>query len=250
VGREFTDEGLQFLWELAPHAVASGALQAYTLASSLQKQDQTFYRSIYVHAKTTIVDDVWVTVGSANLNNRGMRDDTEMNVALMYPEMVHILRILLMAEHLGLCDEDNLFRILQAMGQVKTPEGREKMAPFMLSLKRWLHPPRYRNSRKLANTRSTPMDNQVIDDLGALWKDLQSQLADPLNGLALFAKQARENLLAIKAGQPLVGHLLPYIRYNQAQEYEIEAHAVNGWLDILPNFQAEKADIASSAEMP
>ena len=29
------------------------------------------FRSIYVHAKTTIVDDAWLTLGSANLNDRG-----------------------------------------------------------------------------------------------------------------------------------------------------------------------------------
>ncbi|HEY6286103.1 MAG TPA: phospholipase D-like domain-containing protein, partial [Ktedonobacteraceae bacterium] len=116
VGREFTDEGLKFLWEVAPQAVSSGALQIYTLGSSMQEQGQTLYRSIYVHAKTTIVDDSWLTLGSANLNNRGMRDDTEMNVAIMHSEMVRRLRILLMAEHLGLCDEDMLFRLLETVG--------------------------------------------------------------------------------------------------------------------------------------
>ena len=73
VGREFTDEGLKFLWELAPQAVATGALQAYTLGSSSQQQGRTRYRSIYVHAKTTIVDDAWLTLGSANLNDRNSR---------------------------------------------------------------------------------------------------------------------------------------------------------------------------------
>ena len=97
----------------------TGALQAYTLCSSLQEQGQTFYRSIYVHAKTTIVDDSWLTLGSANLNNRGMHDDTEMNVAIVHSEMVRRLRILLMAEHLGLCDEDMLFRLLETVGRVR-----------------------------------------------------------------------------------------------------------------------------------
>ncbi|WP_201365944.1 hypothetical protein [Dictyobacter formicarum] len=30
VGRDFTDDGLKFLWELAPEAVTSGKLQVYT----------------------------------------------------------------------------------------------------------------------------------------------------------------------------------------------------------------------------
>src|SRR5579863_1042249 len=106
LGREFTDDGINYLWGLAPHAVATGALQAFTLASSTRQQDQAFYRSIYVHGKTTIVDDIWATLGSANLNNRGMRNDTEMNIALMQPDLVQRLRIYLMTEHLGLCNED------------------------------------------------------------------------------------------------------------------------------------------------
>jgi hypothetical protein len=58
-------------------------------------------------------------------------------------------------------------------------------------------------------------------------------LGDPFNGLALYAEQAKKNLLAVKAGQSLVGHLLPYIPYDRAQDYEVSVHAVNGWLDIL-----------------
>jgi len=252
VGREFTDEGLKYLWELAPRAVASGALQAYTLASSLQKQDQTSYRSIYVHAKTTIIDDLWVTLGSANLNNRGMRDDSELNVALMYPEMAQNLRILLMAEHLGMCDADILFRILEIMGRVKAPEG-EKIAPPILSLKQQVRPRRLRhpNTRMFSTTsRSIPMDDQITGELGSPWRNIQSQLADPFSGLALLVKQARENFLAIKAGQPLQGHLLPYIRHDQAQEFEIEVNAVSGWLDTLSSIPEEKTDIAATADVP
>jgi hypothetical protein len=58
-------------------------------------------------------------------------------------------------------------------------------------------------------------------------------LGDPFNGLALYAEQAKKNLLAVKAGQSLVGHRLPYIPYDRAQDYEVSVHAVNGWLDIL-----------------
>ncbi|HET7641032.1 MAG TPA: phospholipase D family protein, partial [Ktedonobacteraceae bacterium] len=70
VGREFTDDGLNYLWEIAPKAVASGTLHVYTLGTSLRKEDHVLYRPIYVHGKVAIVDDEWMTVGSANLNNR------------------------------------------------------------------------------------------------------------------------------------------------------------------------------------
>jgi phosphatidylserine/phosphatidylglycerophosphate/cardiolipin synthase-like enzyme len=76
VGRAFTDAGLARLREKAPRAVSEGRLQAFCLATSEQQEDGEHYRPIYVHAKVAIVDDLWATVGSANLNNRGMRDET------------------------------------------------------------------------------------------------------------------------------------------------------------------------------
>ncbi|HET7640761.1 MAG TPA: phospholipase D family protein, partial [Ktedonobacteraceae bacterium] len=179
VGREFTDDGLKYLWELAPHAVASGALHAYTLGSSSQQEGQTLYRSIYVHAKTTIVDDAWFTLGSANLNNRGMRDDTELNVAIEYPEMARRLRILLMAEHLRLCDEDTLFKMVEALGRVHLPEDHEKSKTFTHSMKRWLRQQRHPNDSRLATTPSLPGVEQLTEELGAIWRELESQLGDP-----------------------------------------------------------------------
>jgi phosphatidylserine/phosphatidylglycerophosphate/cardiolipin synthase-like enzyme len=234
VGREFTDEGLKYLWELAPHAVASGALQAYTLGSSSQQEGQTLYRSIYVHAKTTIVDDAWFTLGSANLNNRGMRDDTELNVAIEYAEMARRLRILLMAEHLGLSDEDTLFKMVEALGRFHLPEDHEKSETISHSIKRWLRQQRHPNDALPAPTSSSPAEEQLTDELGAIWRELELQLGDPLSGLALFAKRAKENYLSIKEGQPFEGHLLPYIPHDRAQDYEVNVHAANGWLDTLP----------------
>ena len=37
---------------------------------------------VYVHAKVGIVDDRWLTVGSANLNEHSLFNDTEVNVVL------------------------------------------------------------------------------------------------------------------------------------------------------------------------
>ena len=38
--------------------------------------------SVYVHAKVGIVDDAWLTVGSANLNEHSLFNDTEVNVVV------------------------------------------------------------------------------------------------------------------------------------------------------------------------
>ncbi len=39
------------------------------------------YRKIYIHSKLMIIDDAMFTLGSANLNQRSMHTDSEINVA-------------------------------------------------------------------------------------------------------------------------------------------------------------------------
>lgn len=60
------------------------------------------YRSVYVHAKVAIIDDEWLTVGSANLNNRGLVTDSEINALVHEPQLACDLRVKLWAEHLNL----------------------------------------------------------------------------------------------------------------------------------------------------
>jgi phosphatidylserine/phosphatidylglycerophosphate/cardiolipin synthase-like enzyme len=60
----------------------------------------------YVHAKVGIVDDRWLTVGSANLNAHSLFNDTEANVVFTDPDLVRSTRLRLWAEHLGADDVD------------------------------------------------------------------------------------------------------------------------------------------------
>lgn len=60
----------------------------------------------YVHAKVGIVDDRWLTIGSANLNAHSLFNDTEANVVLTDPDLVRSTRLRLWAEHLGTDDVD------------------------------------------------------------------------------------------------------------------------------------------------
>jgi len=55
---------------------------------------------IYVHAKVGIVDDDWMTIGSANLNEHSLFNDTEMNVVTQDARLVRDTRLRLWAEHL------------------------------------------------------------------------------------------------------------------------------------------------------
>jgi phosphatidylserine/phosphatidylglycerophosphate/cardiolipin synthase-like enzyme len=66
---------------------------------------------LYVHAKVGIIDDAWLTIGSANLNAHSLFNDTEMNVATDDAELARATRLRLWAEHLALdpaeiADED------------------------------------------------------------------------------------------------------------------------------------------------
>jgi phosphatidylserine/phosphatidylglycerophosphate/cardiolipin synthase-like enzyme len=54
---------------------------------------------LYVHAKVGIVDDRWLTIGSANLNAHSLLNDTEMNVVTSDAELVRATRLRLWAEH-------------------------------------------------------------------------------------------------------------------------------------------------------
>jgi phosphatidylserine/phosphatidylglycerophosphate/cardiolipin synthase-like enzyme len=55
---------------------------------------------VYVHAKIGIVDDNWLTLGSANLNEHSLFNDTEMNVVTHDPGLARETRLRLWAEHL------------------------------------------------------------------------------------------------------------------------------------------------------
>jgi phosphatidylserine/phosphatidylglycerophosphate/cardiolipin synthase-like enzyme len=61
---------------------------------------------VYVHAKVGIVDDAWLTVGSANLNEHSLFNDTEMNVVCHDGEIARGTRLRLWAEHLELQEND------------------------------------------------------------------------------------------------------------------------------------------------
>jgi phosphatidylserine/phosphatidylglycerophosphate/cardiolipin synthase-like enzyme len=60
-------------------------------------------KPVYVHAKIGLVDDRWLTVGSANLNEHSFFNDTEVNVVARDPELARSVRLRLWSEHLE-CD--------------------------------------------------------------------------------------------------------------------------------------------------
>jgi phosphatidylserine/phosphatidylglycerophosphate/cardiolipin synthase-like enzyme len=70
------------------------------LACTLYARAEMLRDLVYVHAKIGIVDDRWLTVGSANLNSHSLFNDTEMNVVTLDPRLARETRLRLWSEHL------------------------------------------------------------------------------------------------------------------------------------------------------
>jgi phosphatidylserine/phosphatidylglycerophosphate/cardiolipin synthase-like enzyme len=75
-----------------------GGAQRFLACTLFQRGDHG--RPVYVHAKVGIVDDVWLTVGSANLNSHSFYNDTEVNAVVRDPAFVRAARLRLWSEHL------------------------------------------------------------------------------------------------------------------------------------------------------
>jgi phosphatidylserine/phosphatidylglycerophosphate/cardiolipin synthase-like enzyme len=61
---------------------------------------------VYVHAKVGIIDDAWLTFGSANLNDHSLFNDTEVNIATRNASLAREARIRLWSEHLEMSAEE------------------------------------------------------------------------------------------------------------------------------------------------
>ena len=97
-GREFSDAAVTYIREQIS-AAARERFTVFTLGNSEGENGAMRYRPVYVHAKLAIVDDRWWTVGSANLNSRGMHADAEINVSALDPTGAKTLRLRLWQEH-------------------------------------------------------------------------------------------------------------------------------------------------------
>lgn len=83
-------------------------LGLYVTLPYCQFEDERPERGTYIHSKLMIVDDRLMTVGSANLTNRSMGVDTELNVTIEAQddddpviESLRAIRVALLSEHTG-----------------------------------------------------------------------------------------------------------------------------------------------------
>jgi phosphatidylserine/phosphatidylglycerophosphate/cardiolipin synthase-like enzyme len=76
------------------------------LVSTLRSLSGERADACYVHAKVAVIDDAWLTVGSANLNAHSLLNDTEMNVVSDHAGLARDTRLKLWAEHLDVGEEE------------------------------------------------------------------------------------------------------------------------------------------------
>jgi phosphatidylserine/phosphatidylglycerophosphate/cardiolipin synthase-like enzyme len=171
------------------------------------------YRPIYVHAKVGVVDDRWATIGSANLNSRGVSHDAELNVAALDSEFARGLRQMLWAEHAGaLCHAHTGW---PAPAATPTPKPLTPSAD---------------NGLVAALVHPVDIWRTYRDDLDP--SDL-AQLEDPLAGIGLLARRAKENLERLRQDQPLVGQILPYVSHEEGAALGLTVDRERGLLDPL-----------------
>ena len=76
------------------------------LACTVYARERNLRDPVYVHSKIGIVDDRWLTLGSANLNAHSLFHDTEVNVVTLDERVARAARIRLWSEHLELSPEE------------------------------------------------------------------------------------------------------------------------------------------------
>ena len=82
---------------------------------------------VYIHAKLAIVDDEWLTLGSANLNEHSLFNDTEMNVVTHDPQLAKQTRLRLWAEHLELPIDEIPADPIRAVDELWKPITEEQL---------------------------------------------------------------------------------------------------------------------------
>jgi phosphatidylserine/phosphatidylglycerophosphate/cardiolipin synthase-like enzyme len=206
-GRCYTDDTIAWLRGCAPNAHSAGRLHFFTLAASAPGAGDgaARYRPIYVHAKVAVVDDLWATMGSANLNSRGMSHDAEMNVSALNAGFARSLRLALWREHL-----DGTAGSTDVAFAASPPLSEPLAAPThqgMLAL--------------LRHDQETPRDEDAL------------LAGDAVQGMAYLCERADDNLRRLCRGELLRGHLLPYLPFGEGAACGVDVDSERGYLDPL-----------------
>lgn len=150
------------LGQLAVLADADGDRNRF-LACTLYATNGHSASPVYVHAKVTVIDDRWLMIGSANLNNHSLFNDTELNVVTEDPDLARTTRQRLWAEHLECPEAEVRGEVVKLYEEKWAPiageqmERRERQLPLSHRLVKLPHVSR-RSKRLLG-----PLQTLVVD---------------------------------------------------------------------------------------
>jgi phosphatidylserine/phosphatidylglycerophosphate/cardiolipin synthase-like enzyme len=99
----------------------------HVLACTLYARSGMHADPVYIHAKIAIIDDEWLTLGSANLNEHSLFNDTEMNVVAHDPGLARETRLRLWAEHLELQADEIPEDPVRAVDELWKPISKEQL---------------------------------------------------------------------------------------------------------------------------
>ncbi len=132
-------------------------------------------QQVYVHAKLMIVDQRILITGSANLSNRSMRVDTELNLGFVEKEArpyIQNLQAQLLAMHLHKRDRDIRESLQESKSLIQTidalnPDSGNRLKPLLASCESdW--------ERRLADTQLLDPD-EPISPIHNVWGALKAQ---------------------------------------------------------------------------
>jgi len=96
---------------------------------------------VYVHSKLMMIDDIYMTLGSANINTRSMEVDSEMNIAHAQSEITRKARRALWAQHTnGIGAQDNIKLAFEEWGRIidENRDNERDLLPPIASLRGFL----------------------------------------------------------------------------------------------------------------
>ncbi|WP_438014432.1 phospholipase D-like domain-containing protein [Sorangium sp. So ce315] len=157
-------------------------------------EDETAERATYIHSKVMIVDDRFLTVGSANLTNRSLSIDTELNASVETDDpddalgrSIRRARASLIGEHLGDLEFDRADGLVTYLDAVASPPTGPRAPGSSCRLR--IHPSPTADERVLLEVidpHALPFDPAAAEDidrrsgslfvggLGVLWRHLFS----------------------------------------------------------------------------
>ncbi|WP_437644225.1 phospholipase D-like domain-containing protein [Sorangium sp. So ce362] len=161
-------------------------------------EDETAERATYIHSKVMIVDDRFLTVGSANLTNRSLSIDTEINASVETDDpddalgrSIRRARASLIGEHLGDTELDPVDDLVAHLDGLASPATGPRTPGSSCRLR--LHPSPTADERALLEVidpHQLPFDPAAVEaidkhngslfvgGLGTLWRHLFSSRSD------------------------------------------------------------------------